>query len=123
VEDDFWNGVSRCFALGQREVPLGRILRDGRWSRRDNGRFVWEEAFEDTLCLPLCCMREVHPDVHATWSAKCWIKTLNMIRRRKQKARRQFYENSGTHMDSRHVPAFCSSHTIKAVEQSTQTQC
>jgi len=64
---------------------------------------VREEAFKDTLCLPLSRMGKVDPYVHASRSAESRVETLNMV--------------SG----SKEETSFRRSYTINAIEKTTQT--
>lgn len=100
AEFALWNG--RCKALskdiklriGQGRYYSRPLLASGSWkvilrkrvtrglSRLlDLGR---EEAFEYALCLPSCCVFEVHPYVHAARSTECRVKSLDVISGGKQ---------------------------------------
>jgi hypothetical protein len=39
----------------------------------------WEERFEDALCLPLCRIGEVNPDVHPSRPSQSGINALDVI--------------------------------------------
>lgn len=74
-------------ALWQGKVFLRSVNVLFRWRcGSDTSRLRGEETLENALGLPFCRMCEIHPDIHASWATKSWIKALNMVSRSKKKS-------------------------------------